>query len=157
MDNRNVKILRKKPFDKIYDSFSLDEKARNQEVCKRLSKHQNNLFYDVVRTYRHSLTFIILAGFFLFVGSKKSIAKNQFTHTNSFIINQNYDNLEFQVLKNNNTESQIQGIVVDSHSKKTLQGVAILIQKSVVGTVTSKNGEFNLAVPDQFNKKKVKR
>ncbi|AFL84834.1 hypothetical protein Belba_2269 [Belliella baltica DSM 15883] len=186
MDSNEFKVSIEKPCDKKWDSFSVNENGgycpkcittvidftnySNTEILQYLkmtvqlvldiiNKHCKSLFYTLIRPNKHSIGLIIIMRLFVLTNSNMVFAKNQFFNERNYVGNQNLNNslnVKYQVLNNEFSENLIQGKVIDNESKEPLQGVSILIEKSVVGTVTIKNGDFKLGIPDNLSKKNVK-
>lgn len=185
MDSKNLKVSIEKPCDKKWDSFSVNEnggycskcrttvidftnysnteilqylKSNNHKVCGKLKKDQNQIQPTLARKFQSNIAFKIIASLFLFTGSEKIVAKNQFSQEKNIIANQAAQKtarFEFQMIKNDSTKNFIQGKVLDSQSKMELPGATILIRKTAIGTVTNKKGEFKLVIPEDEAKKNI--
>lgn len=186
MDNKNLKLTAKKPYDKKWGTFTINQNVKyfskyksmvvdflnlyheifqqymntkSQKDCLKINKHRKSFLFDAAISFKNFAVVIVLAGIFHFAGSSHVIAKSIYPHGKNLItkqIEQKSGTLKLQSLINDSSERMIKGKVIDSESKKPIEGVAILIQNSTEGTVTSKIGEFNLKVPVNYTKKKIK-
>ncbi|MCH7397105.1 carboxypeptidase-like regulatory domain-containing protein [Belliella sp. DSM 107340] len=184
MANKNLKISIKNPCDKKWDSLSINENGgfcskckttvldftnlsneeilqymnkSNQKVCGKINKHHKSHLFDTARTYKHSLAFKVITGLFLFAGTDKINAKNQIPQDKNYTIGQTSQELlriDFQVLKNNNSESFISGKVIDAITREPIPGAVILLKNTQVGTTSSIEGKFKIDIPNDLKRKK---
>ncbi|SNR94413.1 CarboxypepD_reg-like domain-containing protein [Belliella buryatensis] len=184
MADKNLKVSIKKPCDKKWESFSLNENGgfcskckttvvdftnlsneeilqymnnSNQKVCGRINIHHKSFLYKAARTYRHSLAFKVITGLFLFAGTDKINAKNQIPQDKNFTIGQTSPellNINFQVLKNASTESFISGKVIDAITKEPIPGAVILLKNTRIGTTSSIEGKFKIDIPNDLKRNK---